>query len=970
MSTPDKTMLIAPSGVPFEVESQYAPAFLRDGYRPVKDAADLALAQNRKALLDEQGGALGALKAGAEGAAEALTLGGSTWAETALGVDPAAIEARQELHPIAHGAGTVVGIAAPLLLTGGAAALEEAPMLAAGQATKLGATAAGVAEVASAERAAQGALGLAGKVSEFTAPSLISRVGDAAAGGLKAVLPEAETASRRIINSTLESAARGSAEGALYGVGEMNHEAALGHPPEGVGEVAGRVGLSALFGGGLGAGLGVLGGMAKEATPGIVKALENFQAKQYQKALGDLTPEVDAAGKAISVTEKMKAAERDLIKEATDLGILKGSFVSPEKALDRAAELARKTHNDMGNLFEAEKINPHPNPPLVATDMFLGSDSPAVDMLSRVAEGPEKNRIADAFLDIRNSAIDQATTNPRTGNLEAGYFPVSDAFKSFRKLDDLTNELQTKFDKQVADREAQRIAFRQQASGVGTAQEIEDFLTNYPSITEDLRSPHVVSRQIRDLVKDEIDDSLNQTFSPGVNLRLQWDKYKDAIAKVDDISKMLQKAREARQPVDFDPLTSNEVMSSLWGSPLQAAGVSALRYAAHALKDPGLTASMAGALKKVLKGGPKGMLDITAEEYAVAKDFDASLNAINGPWKTKMDPAVAKEQALREVAYRKQLRELAQPGRGTRVLSEEGAKAAAREGDRKEGAVGAPGRAEGERVPGRTGHTPFDELEGRTGVRGRGTAAEVDVEGPMAITALKGAMDDYGVKLTDAAESLLSGRIGRSLAAASVPEIIKRMDIVKSFANSPNLGDEVLGQLDDLGTHAPRSAGVAAQVMGNGINWLAQQMPQGRTDPFTGTSSPPSAPEMQAWNRKFEAVIDPIGAISGGADADTMDAIRTVYPRMATDVGAAVITAMSLADPKPSFQKIQQLSQITGVDLTPMSSVIQHPMAPMTPGIGHNLPVGMRAVPSKAGVSKADFAGDMRTPTQLLFGRR
>src|SRR5216683_4915187 len=176
-------------------------------------------------LQQKFGSPLEQLKTGLEAAGSALTLGLSTHAERILGVNPEDIAARERINPIAHGIGTGVGIAAPLLLTGGAAAPAEA-----------------------------GALGAARTAAEFTAPSLIAKAGRAVSGAVEGAL--GETAAKGVLGRAATLGAGSALEGAAYSGGQLIHEQALGDPHLTAQKVLAQLGLGAVLGGSLGGALG------------------------------------------------------------------------------------------------------------------------------------------------------------------------------------------------------------------------------------------------------------------------------------------------------------------------------------------------------------------------------------------------------------------------------------------------------------------------------------------------------------------------------------------------------------------------------------------------------------------------------------------------------------------------------------------------------------------------------------------
>lgn len=240
-------------------------------------------------LEKKYGSGIEQLKTGAEGAAQALTLGLSTHIEKALGVDPEAIKARQEVNPLSHGIGTAVGVAAPLILTGGAAAPAEA-----------------------------GALGAARVGAELTAPALIARAGQAAGE----MLPE----TAGILGRAARVGVSGAAEGALYGTGNVIHEAALGDPKKVAESALSQIGWSALIGGGLGGALGAAEvaipkalSSARESLGNLgasAEGLEGAYAKAASKVYGEspekITEILRARGETFAKPEVIEKTAKDL----------------------------------------------------------------------------------------------------------------------------------------------------------------------------------------------------------------------------------------------------------------------------------------------------------------------------------------------------------------------------------------------------------------------------------------------------------------------------------------------------------------------------------------------------------------------------------------------------------------------------------------------------------------------------------
>jgi hypothetical protein len=195
------------------------------GYAP---ASPEQIAEYQQALaFQERYGTPGqAALAGLESAASALTFGGSTALERALGVPAEDIAAREEANPTAAGIGTAVGIAAPLVLTAGA----SAPASAAGAAAK--------------------------GAARLTAPALAARAGRAVTGAVESALPQASSVAAQIASRAAAMGAGSAVEGAAYGLGQVVHEAALGDPNLTAQSALAEIGLTAVLGGGLGGFIG------------------------------------------------------------------------------------------------------------------------------------------------------------------------------------------------------------------------------------------------------------------------------------------------------------------------------------------------------------------------------------------------------------------------------------------------------------------------------------------------------------------------------------------------------------------------------------------------------------------------------------------------------------------------------------------------------------------------------------------
>jgi hypothetical protein len=221
-------------------------AALDQGWQ-VASSSDVATARDRDHY--ESVGAQS--RAAGEAAARGITLGLSDLAMVKLGVDPEGLRKRKELNPVISGAGEIAGAAAPLLLTGGAAAPLEGGALGIGSAAIRGA----------------GVL-----------PRALAATGRAVEGGLGAVLGDG------VLARGTASLASGAAEGGLYGLGQAVSESALQDAPLTAERVLAHMGSGALFGGAAG---GVLGTTAASMEQQLLPKLKSMLSVEKIEAFVD-----------------------------------------------------------------------------------------------------------------------------------------------------------------------------------------------------------------------------------------------------------------------------------------------------------------------------------------------------------------------------------------------------------------------------------------------------------------------------------------------------------------------------------------------------------------------------------------------------------------------------------------------------------------------------------------------------------
>lgn len=300
----------------------------KPGYQPLTDAEiNAERIHQERSTLGQQ-----ALTVG-EGAVRGATLGTSDLVTTGLLGDEyrqAAEERAAENKRLAVGS-EVLGAIAPTLLTGGEGAAVEGASLAA--------------------RAERGA-SLLGRVAEYAPSSLVARGGRAVERGVAGIIGEsAPSMLGRMAQRAAAIGASGAVEGGLYGAGSAVSQAALDGTPITAEKVLGGFGHGALFGGGLGVGLGALGGLGSSAFERIVgsKGLQEgaaklanesalkavgFQGSDFRKLIGR------RAGEAAE--NKIADVGSELLNYTFDSGPLKGQklFTGAKKAEDFVDDLA------------------------------------------------------------------------------------------------------------------------------------------------------------------------------------------------------------------------------------------------------------------------------------------------------------------------------------------------------------------------------------------------------------------------------------------------------------------------------------------------------------------------------------------------------------------------------------------------------------------------------------------------------
>lgn len=286
------------------------------------------------------GGLGGTAAAFGAGAARGLSIGLSDplaiGVAGAIGGKEAAESTREHLagwkeaHPIASPLGEVAGIAAPALLSGGAAAAPEGASLLARGARALG--------------AGTEMVGAAGKAAEGIAARVIGR--------------EAENVAVRAAQKAITKGAAGAAEAAIFGAGQEVSESSLDPDHELTAQkVLASMGHAALLGGLVSGGLGAAGELAKPVIDKVrAKASPYLAAKAEESA----AKSINARGKFQKQIDEMpggrRAFGRDLLDARVDIDGVQVPVIAAgdtvESIAPKVAKLAEQRFTRIENIVQ------------------------------------------------------------------------------------------------------------------------------------------------------------------------------------------------------------------------------------------------------------------------------------------------------------------------------------------------------------------------------------------------------------------------------------------------------------------------------------------------------------------------------------------------------------------------------------------------------------------------------------------
>lgn len=336
-------------------------------------------------------GAGNALKAAGLEAARTSTFGLS---DVALGphglgfLTPEASEAYRKYHPVASTLGAVGSIGLGTGLLGGAeAATEGASVLnPIGALSKLG-----------------------GRITEATAP-LVSKIAPGLEGGLL----------NKIVSKGVSSGLGSATEAAGYGLGQSVSEYGLGDPNLNAEKVIANVGHAAFLGGGIGSGLGAA--LAPFARSEIAKAADNISNNAADSIPGVAQAQVGDSFE--DVVNKSSLAPRDKVGLVDGLSKLKPNVKEIDDASERLGVPAFPGQRSDSEFVQNRygMTTQSPSPWGVAEQQKIQSSLETIN-----------NKVGDAFgprVDLSEAELGNALKKGFTDKLSAELDPISDIYEN------------------------------------------------------------------------------------------------------------------------------------------------------------------------------------------------------------------------------------------------------------------------------------------------------------------------------------------------------------------------------------------------------------------------------------------------------------------------------------------------------------------------------------------------------------
>lgn len=897
---------VDPTGQTVELPAEQAASAQSLGYVPASPEEAAAF---RRA--DEEARTYGSTgqqaMAGVEAAARALTFGLSTPIETALGIDPEGIAARERVNPTAAGVGTGLGILGPALVTGGLAGAAEGAAAGAGEAV------------------ASGALRTA---AELSAPAIAARAGRAVTRGVESLLPAAESLPGELARRAVSSGLGSAVEGAFYGAGQVVHEAALGDPHLTAENALSEIGLSAALGGGLGAvgGLagGVLGHLSGSAGESGIAArvrdwLGDVEGERNFKAAGAIQSDLTRVRKQIGREELNQIA-----REGGELGLV-GPFSTPEKTLERSQQLMEQAGERIGEVLRTADANARPG---VLPTWEEIAEKVSDKVLRPMAGDPFREPIAERLSGIvgryeqrfpgglRLEDLHQIRREISNelyglrGNMDPGATFYKDALHDVRSI--VSDELREGVERagiagdawKTANREYQVASKFAEFAEKGLDRAVGNNRVPLTTILGGIGGGNIAGPA--GAAAGAAASYLSRQYASGIG---GW------------AAGTLRRAIEGGAPRAV--IEGTEQAAAIEARQLATPTVDAIRRAAPDLAEAAPVARQEflrlqdriGAVADALKAEPKRF------PATYAQKLDEVRQTLLSTYRDELPAAEAHaviERAASELAPLSRLT-------GERLLGHAEASAVVRQLRNELRAALTVPEVWGEQAA---------ESAARRLAREASAAAARDARA-QALAALERANNTSRTRISAASSALVRASdrlasVGRSEALAGVGKVFsrtpedaaslftRRSRRINELANNPAAMQSVLEQQSgDLYEHAPDTATALGAASTRAVTYLASVMPVPKDDGLGGTL-PPSRAEIAAFNRRYEAVANPDSvlkqAAAGTLTPEAVEAVKAVYPRR-FEVMRQEIEAKLLTHGPPPYQTQLMLSMLLGQPL-------------------------------------------------------
>ena len=214
--------------------------------------------------------------------------------------------------------------------------------------------------------------------------------------------------------------------------------------------------------------------------------------------------------------------------------------------------------------------------------------------------------------------------------------------------------------------------------------------------------------------------------------------------------------------------------------------------------------------------------------------------------------------------------------------------------------------------------------------------------------------DKIAQRTTKSIESSVKGILDGERAPWFKPpeskDILTSIKDVSTLANDPDsLLKRITQSTAGIHEHIPAVSREAGETIGKAVQYLSANAPQWKQPYGLEEAIPPTRSDLLTFQRKVEAVTDPMSIIKQGLEQDTAQAIQTVYPGLWTQVQIAVATQFAKRNqdqPLPSSVQRQLgliLGQMTTPTLDPMvtqlnMAAIQGMKSPANGGLGAGRP--------------------------------